>query len=213
VTLGWPLRTTTIARLGAIEITLNWRWAPVLVLGTCLLAQNVLPASFPAWAASTTWLTSAAVVLAGEVALLLHELSHALAARQRGEKVIQIVFHGFRAETIVFQGPPESAHEALIALVGPGVNLALASLAALVRLGLATQGPIDLLLLTLVLGNAAMAATSLAPLGGSDGKRALNAIRRARLERLEVEVASERQDQDDQDQQTQRRPAVIAPAS
>jgi len=41
VTLGWPLLTTTIARLGAIEITLNWRWAPVLVLGTWLLGQNV----------------------------------------------------------------------------------------------------------------------------------------------------------------------------
>jgi hypothetical protein len=122
VTLGWPLRTVTIARLGPIEITLNWRWAPVLVLGTFLLAQNVLPASFPSWAVGTTWVTSAAVVLAGELALLLHqrrgqgtaifswrshhELSHAVAARGHGQEVIGIVFHGFRAETVVSPGLP-----------------------------------------------------------------------------------------------------------
>jgi hypothetical protein len=146
VTLGWPPRALTIARVRSIEITLNWRWAPVLVLGTWLLAQNVLPASFPAWAAGTNWLTSAAVVLSGEVALLLHELSHAVAARGRGQHVIRIVFHGFRAETVVSAGLPGPAQEALIALVGPGMNLVLAGLATILRLGLATQGPRDLLL-------------------------------------------------------------------
>ena len=70
----------------AIEIRVNWRWLPILVLGTWLLAQNVLPASFPGWAIGTNWLTSAAVVLAGEVALLLHELSHAMVARGRGSE-------------------------------------------------------------------------------------------------------------------------------
>jgi Zn-dependent protease len=183
VTRGRPIGTVTIAHVWAIEIRLNWRWAPVLVLGTWLLAQNVLPASFPRWAVSTTWLTSAAVVLAGELALLLHELSHAAAAHGRGQEVTHIVFHGFRAETVVSPGLPRPAQEALIALVGPATNLGLAGLAALARLGLATEGPIDLLLLTLVLGNTAMAVMSLVPLSGSDGRRVLNAFYRARLAR------------------------------
>jgi Zn-dependent protease len=183
VTIAWPTRTVTVAHVGAVEIRLNWRWAPVLVLGTWLLARNVLPASFPAWAVGTTWLTSAAVVLAGEIALLLHELSHAVAAHGRGQEVTHIVFHGFRAETVVSPGLPAPAQEALIALVGPAMNMTLAALAALARVGLATHGPIDVLLLSLVLGNAAMAMLSLVPLGGSDGQRALNAFYRARLAR------------------------------
>jgi Zn-dependent protease len=188
VTLSWLPRNVTVARVRAIEISVNWRWLPVLVLGTWLLAEHLLPASFPGWAIGTTWLTSAAVVLSGEVALLLHELSHAMVARGRGQEVIRIVFHGFRAETIVAEGLPTPVQEALIALVGPAMNLALAGLAATVRLGLATQGPVDVLLLSLVIGNAAMAAMSLVPLRGSDGGRALGALYRARGG-LEAEVA------------------------
>jgi Zn-dependent protease len=173
-------RAITVARVHAIEITLNWRWAPVLVLATFLLAQNVLPARFPLWEVSTTWLTSVAVVLAGELALLLHELSHALVARGRSRAVTRIIFHGFRAETIAAEALLGPGHEALSALVGPAMNVALAGLAQAVRFALATQGPLDVALLLLVLANAAMAAISLVPLGGSDGGRALSALRRSR---------------------------------
>ena len=173
-------RAITVARIQAIEITLNWRWIPVLGLATFLLAQNILPARFPLWEVRTTWLTSAAVVLAGEFALLLHELSHAFAARGRGQEVTRIIFHGFQAETVAAQGLPVPGHEALIALVGPGMNVALAGLAEALRLGFATQGPVDVALLLLVLSNVAMAAMSLLPLGGSDGDRALSALRRSR---------------------------------
>ncbi len=182
-------RAITVARIQTIDITLNWRWIPVLGLATFLLAQNVLPPRFPLWEVSTTWLTSAAVVLAGEFALLLHELSHAFVARGRGQEVTRIIFHGFQAETIAAEGLAETiaaeglpapGHEALIALVGPGMNVALAGLAEALRLGLATQGPVDVALLLLVLSNVAMAAMSLLPLVGSDGYRALSALRRAR---------------------------------
>jgi Zn-dependent protease len=175
-----PPRAITVARVQAIDINLNWRWVPVLVLGTWLLAQNVLPARFPGWELSTNWLTAAAVVLAGEVALLLHELSHALVARGRGPEVLRIVFHGFQAETVCAEGLPAPGHEALIALVGPGVNLALAALLEALRLAFATQGPVDVALVLLALGNGGMAAMSLVPLGPSDGGRALSALRRAR---------------------------------
>ena len=175
---GRPPRAITIARVQAIEIALNWRWMPVLALCTWLLAQNVLPARFPTWELGTTWLTSAAVVLAGELALLLHELSHVLVARGRGRDATRIVFHGFLAETIVTQRPRPARNEALIALVGPLTNLALAGLIEAVRLALATDGPLDVGLLLLVLGNLAMTVMSLLPIGASDGQRALSALRR-----------------------------------
>ncbi|MBV9582835.1 MAG: hypothetical protein JO057_29985, partial [Chloroflexi bacterium] len=96
-----PRRVFTVARVQAIEITLNWRWPAVLALATWLLAHNVLPARFPVWESSTAWLTAAAAVLAGEVALLLHELAHALLARSRGQRVTRIIFHGFQAQTVL----------------------------------------------------------------------------------------------------------------
>ena len=130
--------------------------------------------------AETRWLVSGIVVLAGELALLLHELSHAFVARGHGQEVTRIIFHGFQAETIAAVGLPAPAHEALIALSGPGMNVALAGLTQAVRIGLATQGPLDVALLLLVLGNIAMAAMSLLPVGGSDGGRALGALRRSR---------------------------------
>ena len=84
------------------------------MLCTWLLAQNVLPARFPAWELGTTWLISAGVVLAGELALLLHELSHALVARGRGREATRIVFHGFLAETIVVERLRAPRHEQVL---------------------------------------------------------------------------------------------------
>jgi Zn-dependent protease len=180
VSLGHPPRAITVARVQAIDIDLNWRWAPVLLLGTWLLAQAVLPARFPSWQLGTTWLTSGAAVLAGEAALLLHELGHALMAQWAGQRVTRIVFHGFLAETIIDENLPAPAHTAVIALTGPAVNAALAGLAEGLRMALTTQGPLDVFLLMLVIGNMAAGAMSLVPVGRSDGARALGALR-ARL--------------------------------
>jgi Zn-dependent protease len=170
-------RTLTVARVQAIEIAVHWRWLAVLLLCTWLLAHDVLPARFPLWEQGTAWLTSAAVVLAGEVALLLHELSHAFLARTRGQQVTRIVFHGLQAETVVAPHTTSPGHDALIALVGPGVNLALAAIVAALRLGFHTDGPLDLVLLCQVIGNLAMAIMSLVPVGNSDGARVLRALR------------------------------------
>ena len=179
----------TVARVQAVEISVNWRWVPVVILGSWLLAHNVLPARFPTWEIATTWVTAIAAVLGGEAALLLHELSHALVARWHGQRVTRIVFHGFMAETIVGEGQPEPSQVALIALVGPATNLALAGLAEAVRAAFNSQGAADAFLLMLILGNAATAAMSMLPLGESDGARALRA--------LKVQVARKREDEND----------------
>jgi hypothetical protein len=171
-----PPSAITVARVHATEISLNWRWLPMMALGTWLLAQTVLPARFPAWELSTTWITSAAVVLASEAALILHELSHALVARWHGQQVTRIVFHGLLAETIVGDGLPAPSQVVVIAIVGPATNVALVALAVLWRLAFASKGALDVFLLMLIVGNAAAAAMSLLPLGASDGRRALNAL-------------------------------------
>ncbi len=198
MSLARPPRAITVARVQAIEIALNWRWPAVLLLGTWLLAQNVLPARFPTWELSTTWVTAAAAVIAGEVALLLHELSHALTARWFGQRVTRIVFHGFLAETVVDGTPQPPAPAALVALMGPSVNIVLAGVAGLAHDALATQGPVDAFLIMLAMGNVAAAVLSLVPLGASDGARALHAMRGVSLE---AQIARKGQDQNDKDQQ------------
>lgn len=197
-------RAVTVARVQTIEIAFNWRWAPVVLLGTWLLAHDVLPARFPTWELSTSWITAGAAVLAGEAALLLHELSHALLARCYGQRVQRIVFHGFLAETIVDDDLAQAEHTVMIALVGPAANLLLAVAVAGLRLALSSQGALDAFLLMFLIGNAAAAGLSLVPLGKSDGARALHALRAPLLQGfwgLEAEVAGQRQNEHDQDQQ------------
>jgi|SRR5579864_148183 len=180
MSLGRAPRALTVARVQAIDITLDWRWVPVLGLSTWLLAQNVLPARFPNWESGTTWLTALAAVLAGELALLLHEMAHAMLARSRGVRVTQIIFHGFHARTIVEPAITLVRGEVLVALGGPCVNVVLAAAAEVVRVVLVTQGALDVFLLMLAIGNAAAAALSLVPFGGSDGARALSGLQRPR---------------------------------
>ena len=174
------LPSVTVARVAAIDIAVHWRWWVVLALGTSLLAGPVLPARFPSWDEPTLWLTSVAVVLAGELMLLLHELSHALVARGRGQTVQRIIFHGMLAETVLGEGVPTPRHDAVIALVGPATNLVLAALAQTLRVTFEPTGPLGVLMLLLMLANLAMAATSLVPVGASDGGRVLRAWRRSR---------------------------------
>jgi len=198
-----------VGRVQAVEIALEWRWAPVVLLGTWLLAHDVLPAHFPTWEVSTSWVTAAAAVLSGEVALLLHELAHAWLVRARGQQVTRIVFRGFHAQTIV-DPRAAAANDVLAALAGPAVNLALAAVAMLARVVVSSQGPLDAFLLIVAVGNLAAGLMSLLPVGSSDGARAVDAARRTRLER---QVARQCQDQNDDNQQAQRRPAVVAPTA
>ena len=200
MSLGRPPHAITVARVQAIEISLDWRWAPVLMLGTWLLARDVLPARFPSWELGTTWLTAVAAVFASELALLLHEFGHALVAQRNGMRVTRIVFHGFHAVTHIDSDTPP-ARETLIALAGPCVNLALALAAWALRYVLSSSGALDAFLLMLVLGNAAAAVLSLVPLGASDGAQALGGLRRRRgLLLLEAQVAGQCQNEDDEDQ-------------
>lgn len=166
----------TLARVAAIDITINWRWPAVLVLVTVLLGHAVVPSRFPAWETSTTWLFSGLVVLFGEAALLLHELAHALLLRRNGQHVERIVFHGLIAETVAASQGLAPMRELVVALSGPLMNLAVAGALSVLHALLRLEGPADVLLLLGVFANVAMAVASLLPVGHSDGARALRAV-------------------------------------
>ncbi len=168
----------TIARVSSIDIALHWRWLLLLGLATSTLAEYLLPGRVRDWDTPTIWVVSAAAVIASELALLLHELAHALVARHFGAPAQVIVFHGFVAETLLGHDYLASPRrELVVALIGPVVNLGIAGAAQAVRLALVPAGPLDTLLVLLVLGNLAAAAMSLVPFGASDGARVLRALR------------------------------------
>ena len=168
----------TVARFDSIDIALHWRWLLLSALATSALAEYLLPGRVQDWDTPTIWLASAAAVIASELALLLHELSHALVARRYGARTQTIVFHGFVAETLLSHETMSSPRrELVVALIGPVVNLGLAGAVQAVRLTLVPAGPLDTLLVLLVLGNLAAAAMSLVPFGASDGARILRALR------------------------------------
>ena len=166
-----------LARVGGVELAIDPRWPAAVILLSTLVAQSLLPVLDPAWMPATRWLTAVAVVLSGEVTVLVHELSHAVAAVSHGQHVRRITLLGLAADTDAANAVSPGA-EAQIALVGPFANLvlSLAFWAGFLALSDRTT-PVAFALAILALGNAVAGAANLLPLPGSDGWRALRALR------------------------------------
>ncbi len=166
-----------LARVGGADLVLDPRWPLAAILLTTLVSESLLPVLFPTWSAPTRWLTGAVAVVAGEATILVHELSHAIAAALQGQGVRRITLIGLAADTDAAEATSPGA-EARVALVGPLVNavLALAFWAVYAALP-ETTTPAAFVVAILALGNAAAGAANLLPLPGSDGWRALRALR------------------------------------
>ena len=141
----------------------------------------LLPAGFPSWArwhdladkrgGRSGWRN-------GPAATRAEPRNWSRAERERGCDSDRL-FMAFGAETRSSRPGLPALQERSSRWLDLGMNLAPAGRYAGLRFGLATEGPIDVLLLSLVLGNAAMAVMSLVPVSGSDGRRALSAFYRS----------------------------------
>jgi Zn-dependent protease len=117
-----------VFRVRGIPIRLDAGWLVIFGLVTWTLAASYFPHVLPAHSAATYWLSGvlAAVLLFG--ALLLHELSHALAAIDQGVPVGGITLHVFGGVSQLDAEPPTPRAEALIAVVGPLASFGIAGL-------------------------------------------------------------------------------------
>jgi Zn-dependent protease len=158
---GFPLSLTASWVVLAILITLTW--------GTMIGVRH------PELSQPVAYLVGLAVVAGLLVSVLLHELGHALTARRFGMGVRGITLQMLGGYTELDGDAPNPRVEALVALVGPAVSLALGLLAGLVTLSLPVGGLAVELTGWLAVGNLVLAAYNVLPGLPLDGGRALRA--------------------------------------
>jgi Zn-dependent protease/CBS domain-containing protein len=113
-----------IGRIAGISIYLSWSWIFIFLLVTFSLT-GVLIVWHPDWNPWLTWGVGTAGSLLLFASVLLHELAHALVAKARGLPVRKITLFLFGGASNI-EGEPDSPEtEFLMALVGPGVSVAL----------------------------------------------------------------------------------------
>lgn len=159
--------------------------APVIVAPTWLIAVAVLTAlSVPVARAltglegSVVWVVALAFVVLLFASVFLHELAHGLVAHARGQEPHEFVLTLWGGHT-AFGGPtPTPATTALVAIVGPAVNLALgAAFGALLWLDLVHQGSVLWALLwSGAVTNGFVGVFNLLPGLPLDGGRVLEAV-------------------------------------
>lgn len=159
--------------------------APVIVAPTWLIAVAVLTAlSVPVARAltglegSVLWVVALAFVVLLFASVFLHELAHGLVAHARGQEPHEFVLTLWGGHT-AFGGPtPTPATTALVAIVGPAVNLALgAAFGALLWLDLVHQGSVLWALLwSGAVTNGFVGVFNLLPGLPLDGGRVLEAV-------------------------------------
>ena len=86
------------------KVRIDFSWFVVAALVTWQFSVQVFPAQLPGLAAGTYWLMGTAGALAYFLAILLHEMSHALMARAYGVEIRGITL-------FIFGGVAEMAGE------------------------------------------------------------------------------------------------------
>lgn len=165
-------------RLGSLlgfEIRLDFSWLLILALTTWSLSSGVFPSVYH-FGPAISWVLgfSAALLLFGSV--LLHELSHALVARQHGAEVTGITLFLFGGVAQLKDEPSTPRAEFLIAGAGPLVSLLLGAACFGLSLSLPVHGvlrPGTALLNYLGIVNIALALFNLVPGFPLDGGRML----------------------------------------
>jgi Zn-dependent protease/predicted transcriptional regulator len=184
-------RGIRLGRLAGVDVHADWSLAIIVVLVALSLGGGVFPSWHPDWSAGLVWATALAASLLLVVSIVVHELSHALAARRYGMAIRRITLFMFGGIAELEQEPHGWRAELWVALVGPVVSLLLGLL--MIALGSVVSGadangaddPIALLrslspLATVLLWlgpiNLVLAAFNLLPGFPLDGGRVVRAL-------------------------------------
>lgn len=168
-----------LGRLGGIAIGLNWSLVVIALLLAFGLADNRFPADAPGAGGGAYAAAGAVTAVALLLAVLLHELGHAVVARRFGMTVDGITLSWLGGVTRIEGDARSPGVELAISAVGPAVSLALGGALWLVRLPLTHTGGHALVISALgwlALINVALAVFNLVPASPLDGGRVLHAI-------------------------------------
>lgn len=172
-------QTVRLGRLAGVPIGVHWSVLVISLLLAQGLALTVLPKSAGGYGGAAYWGVAVGVVAWFLVALLAHELAHALAARHYGVRVKAITLWLLGGVSELDGQPPHARAELLIALAGPLTSLAAGAVfggaaAGAAAVGVGALGVAALAWLAVV--NAALAVFNLLPGAPLDGGRVLAAV-------------------------------------
>ncbi len=114
-----------LGRILGIPIGLHFTWFIVFFLVIGLLAVELFPRLFPGWPTVQYWGIAVATSLLFFASILAHELGHSVVALRYGIQVKSITLFVFGGVAQIARDAPRPGIEALIALAGPAVSLAL----------------------------------------------------------------------------------------
>lgn len=170
----------TLGRLFGVEIGLHYSWFIIALLITLSLAAH-LGATDPTWSHAVVWTSAVVTAVLFFVSIVLHELSHALAARARGVSVRSITLFALGGIATMETPSPDAKAEFWMAAAGPlaSIVIGLACYALAASLGwspLGDVGPATAVLGWLGYINILLAVFNLIPGFPLDGGRILRAI-------------------------------------
>ncbi|HWC02285.1 MAG TPA: site-2 protease family protein [Methylomirabilota bacterium] len=123
--------TATLFRIFGIPVRAHVSWLAILGLLTWSLAVGYFPHVLPDVPLAGHWARGFLAALLLFASVLLHELSHSVAARRYGIPVSGITLHIFGGVSQLEREPDRPGAEFVIAIVGPITSLAIAALLAL----------------------------------------------------------------------------------
>ena len=115
-------------RVRGIPVRVDAGWLVIFGLVTWSLAAGYFPHVLPARSSAQYWMHAALAGILLFVSVLLHELSHAIAALDQGVPVGGITLHVFGGVSQLDAEPPTPRAELLIAIVGPLTSFGIAGL-------------------------------------------------------------------------------------
>ncbi len=116
----------TIARVFGIPVRIEITW--LIIFAILLIPGGVyhLPNRFPHWSAVEVWTVAGAYTVLFFASILAHELAHCLMAKLHGIPVQSITLWLFGGVAHLTKSADRPRTEALISIVGPGVNIVVA---------------------------------------------------------------------------------------
>jgi Zn-dependent protease len=171
-------QTFRLGTIRGIPVGVHWSVLVIFLLLVYSLAMGLLPSSAQGRSPGVYWLTAIWVTSLFLIALVAHEMAHAVTAQSFGIKVESITLWALGGLSVLVDQPRRPRTELLIALAGPAASLLAAVLFAVAAIPAGWAGA-DLSragFLWLAGVNAVLAVFNLLPGAPLDGGRVLSAI-------------------------------------
>lgn len=171
-------QTVRLGRVAGIPVGIHWSVLVIMLLLAQVLAVSILPAGAPGLSAVVYWAVALVVTALFLLALLAHEMSHALVARRFGVRVRRITLWLLGGVAELDGEAPHARGDLLIALAGPATSMLCAlafGAATAVAEAVGASALAVAALAWLAVVNAVLAVFNLLPGAPLDGGRVLRA--------------------------------------